>query len=89
MNAFKIPLANYRDYSTSSLNNSSDGRYWSSSPLLSSPYRARRLYIISSRINGDSYALRDFGTSVRCFKDSPNAPETKILTFQEHGGDLL
>ena len=84
--AFKLPLAGRREGNSISTSN---GYYWSSSQNGSSNnYRARYLRLSSSRVDADSYGNRTYGNSVRCFKDSANAPETLTLTFNENKGSL-
>ena len=88
---FKLPLAGIRDRSSSVslFGQGSLGRYWSSSPHSAGSYYARGLYLDSSSVNANGSNDRAIGYSVRCFKDSPDAPETLTLTFDENGGDLL
>ena len=85
--AFKLPFAGNRSYSNASLEyQGSYGFYWSSSPTSSFAYG---LFLYSPGVfkinDGDRAATK----SIRCFKDSPDAPETNIVTFNENGGDLL
>jgi uncharacterized protein (TIGR02145 family) len=91
---FKLPSAGKRDYVDASLiGQGSEGWYWSSSPVFSNLYYASYLYFgYVNEVSADhssSYAYRTNGYSVRCFKNSPDASETLILTFHENGGDLL
>ena len=85
-NAFKLPFAGNRNYSDASLGyQGSRGYYWSSSPVSASSNSARNLYLNSSNVYANNNHYRANGLSVRCFKDSPDAPETKIITFNENG----
>ena len=89
---FKLPLAGNRNYSPVAPLNSqgSLGYYWSSSPYgVDNPALARTLSLSSSYVSATSYDGRSYGYSLRCFKDSPNAPETLIYTFNQNGGNLL
>ena len=89
--AFLLPRAGTRNYSSASLDiQGSDGYYWSSSPYGSSdPYSARRLYLGSSDVYADDNDNRAYGFSVRCFKDSYVAPSTYTLELDANGGTLL
>lgn len=87
-NIFKLPFAGSRNNTNGIFSDNGEmGRYWSSSPNNLS-YRdwARRLALAeysssSSTLNADNKNYRAYGNSLRCFKDSPKAPETLILTF--------
>ena len=92
-NVFKLPFAGWRNQPGTIFNNTnlmaqgSDGMYWSSSP--NSVYSSNAYHLrLNSRVAIES-TRRAYGFSVRCFKDSPDAPATRILTFHENGGDLL
>lgn len=87
---FKLPRAGLRYYNSASIyDQESRGYYWSSSPYGSdNPNYARRLFLDSASVRVDNYYFRALGYSVRCFKDSPKAPETLILTFDINGGEL-
>ena len=88
--AFLLPRAGLRNYSSVSFNSRGDyGLYWTSSPSLVSSNNARYLDLNSSNVNAWLTRERSAWLSVRCFKDSPGAIEIKILTFDENGGDLL
>lgn len=87
INAFKLPFAGYYDSYGASIYNYAFGRYWSSSPY-SANDSARFLNLNSSSVNANIDNWRAEGLSVRCFKDSPNAPQTLILTFDANGGEL-
>ena len=65
------------------------GYYWSSSPNSSYWNDARRLSFNSSVVGTNNLFYRSNGFSIRCFKDSPKAPETLTLTFDGNGGNLL
>ena len=80
---FKIPLAGYRNYDGASLNTQNlHGRYLSSSPSGSSnPNRMRSARFDPPSVNTVGNYYRTYGLSIRCFKDSPKAPETLTLTF--------
>jgi len=94
---FKIPLAGMRGSAGSVQDQWSVGRYWTSSPAMVIgehdivSYVPHQLYFNSQYIETMWREHRDrgFGFSIRCFKDSPNAAETRIITFNENGGDLL
>lgn len=84
--AFKLPLAGYRYYLDASLGSQGiNGHYWSSSPHSASSNRARYLRLNPSSVTTDNDYFRAYGFSVRCFKDSPDAPETLTITFDENG----
>jgi hypothetical protein len=87
-----LPLAGGRNSMDSSLyNQGSNGFYWSSSPNDSFVYpgNVRNLLLGSSDVDTNvvtnSSFSRAFGLSIRCFKDSPDAPETLTITFDENG----
>jgi hypothetical protein len=83
---FKLPFAGYRDYSNASLYRQGVfGQYWSSSPYLASSYSARSMRLESSSVNADYSNSRSGGNPVRCFKDHPDAPATRTITFNENG----
>ena len=89
-NAFKLPFAGDRGSTGASLSHQgSYGIYWSSSPGSASSDYARLFYLYSSYVYASSYSRRAYGFSVRCFKNSPEVPETLTLTFDENGGELL
>ena len=90
-NAFKLPFAGRRDFSSADLESQgSYGYYWSSSPYGSdNPILARYLRLDSSSVNASSRSARAFGLSVRCFKDSYVAPSTYTLELDANGGTLL
>ncbi len=88
-NAFLLPLAGGRRYYNASLyDQGSYGYYWSSSPGYGNSDRTRYFYLSSSNVNADNVSIRAYGYSVRCFKDSSNAPQTLTLTFDINGGGL-
>ena len=83
---FKLPLAGYRIYSSAALSDQGSRTYdWSSSPYSAGSINARLLYLDSSNVTADRNLDRARGYSVRCFKDSPDAPETLTITFDENG----
>ena len=93
---FKLPKAGYRDYYSSSYGSIwYNGYYLSSSPRPSdysnSTNQAYRIWFTSDNVSTDDLTNRSraSGFSVRCFKDSPEAPETRTVTFQSNGGNLL
>ena len=90
-NAFLLPSIITHNYSSASLNNQkNNSRYWSSSPTASSSHNsAYLLHLYSSSVLTKDNDYRANGYSVRCFKDSPKAPETLTLTFDKNGGNLL
>lgn len=87
-NVFKLPFAGGRSaYDAFPDSQDNLGFYWSSSPFGSDyPGYAAILYLSSFEVNPyyDIYS-RARGFSVRCFKDSPDAPETLTITFDENG----
>ena len=88
MSYFQIPFAGVRSYYDASLNNQgSNGYYWSSSPNSAGSNYARYLSLNSSSVLANDTSSRALGLSVRCFKDTYEAPTTYTLTFDSQGGD--
>ena len=87
-NDLKLPFAGSRYYEDASLyNHGSFGLYWSSSPSDSdNPDSARTLYLYSSDVRAIYNYNRAVGLSVRCFKDSYDAPTIYTLIFDSQGG---
>jgi hypothetical protein len=82
-NSFKLPSAGNIGYVYASLiGPGGQGHYWSSSPKGSV---ARSLRFYSSNVNGGYGYDRANGKSIRCFKDHPDAPATRTITFHENG----
>jgi uncharacterized protein (TIGR02145 family) len=58
--------------------------YWSSSPVKNSN-SALFLFVYFGGVNTVVNNNRAVGYSIRCFKDSPDASATRIITFNENG----
>ena len=83
---FKLPIAGQRHFSDATLYDQGRlGYYWSSSPYTASSSDARMLELDSQGVYSNMRYAAAAGHSVRCFKDSPNAPETLTVTFDENG----
>ena len=86
---FKLPWAGDRGYYNGNISRQeSDGLYWSSTPTADSvaflgAVLISRSYFVG--ITNGSNTFRANGSSVRCFKDSPDAPVTRTITFYENG----
>jgi uncharacterized protein (TIGR02145 family) len=78
---FKLPLAGYLNATVN--DSQSNGFYWSSSPLDGDS--AYYLYLGISEVRADYESRRANGLSVRCFKDSPEVPDPRTVTFNENG----
>lgn len=86
MNFFRLPFAGDRSHSDTVLcHQGSNGYYWSSSPLGGGSVHARRLYLNSSGVRAHGRNYRDYGFSVRCFKNSYVAPESYNLITRSCG----
>ena len=86
--ALKLPLAGFRTLNKASIySQGKEGYYWTSSPVMNDN-RAHDFYFYNSDGRLES-SNRGIWLSLRCFKDSPKAPETLTLTFSGNGGNLL
>ena len=82
---FKLPFAGYRDYDSSVYGQGGNGGYWSSSPYDDSS----SLYFLFDSSNiGQDGSRRAYGLSVRCFKDSYEAPSFHLF-FESNSGSPL
>ena len=81
---FKMPFAGSREFSSADLDGQGFyGYYWSSSHYGSyEPYDAHYLYLYSSGVNTNYHYLRANGYSVRCFKNSYEAPDSSWIVAQ-------
>jgi uncharacterized protein (TIGR02145 family) len=83
-----LPRAGYRSNSNTALltNQGDDAKYWSSSPYGSStPANSRYFSMSSSNVSAIVSSNRNYGYSVRCFKDENIVP---VLEFDADGGSL-
>ena len=84
--AFKLPFAGGRDcYDASLYDQGSYGYYWSSSP---SYIYTNILRFDSSVVRSDYETFRVLGTSVRCFKNTYEAPSFTI-ELDANGGEVV
>lgn len=78
----KMPLAGNRNYSSSNVGGKgSIGYYWSSTPY--STNRAYYLEAYSSSLYRQNMGARGYAHSVRCFKDTPVAPDSSWTTLYD------
>ena len=78
----KMPKAGYRDNSSSNVGNAGTyGRYWYSTAYPTD--RAYRLSFSSSSLSTQAESYRSSGLAIRCFKDSPVAPDGSWTTLYQ------
>ena len=88
-NIFKIPAVGFRSHDGSNPNGLGQwASYRSSSPI--SSYSAYYFSVSEQNvIYGGRDTVRADAVTLRCFKDSADAPQTLTLTFDENKCDLL